>query len=95
VARNEASTVGAIVRSVKERLVEGCRLVDEIIVVDDHSTDATAEVASASGARTRTYSPGASPTTRCTNMARCTRGAWGQASQGGTPARGASGSSIA
>jgi len=50
-ARNEASTVGAIVRSVKERLIDGCGLVDEIIVVDDHSTDNTAEVAASSGAR--------------------------------------------
>jgi glucosyl-3-phosphoglycerate synthase len=50
-ARNEASTVGAIVRSVKDRLVDDCGLVDEIIVVDDHSTDATAEVAGRSGAR--------------------------------------------
>jgi glucosyl-3-phosphoglycerate synthase len=50
-ARNEAATVGDIVRCVKERLVDGCGLVDEIIVVDDHSTDQTAAVAAASGAR--------------------------------------------
>jgi glucosyl-3-phosphoglycerate synthase len=50
-ARNEAATVGDIVGCVKERLVDGCGLVDEIIVVDDHSTDATAAIAAASGAR--------------------------------------------
>jgi glucosyl-3-phosphoglycerate synthase len=48
-ARNEAATVGAIVREVRERLIPG--LVDEVVVVDDDSTDATAEVARAAGAR--------------------------------------------
>ena len=50
-ARNEASTVGAIVRSVKSLLVDGCGLVDEIVVVDDHSTDGTAAAADEAGAR--------------------------------------------
>jgi glucosyl-3-phosphoglycerate synthase len=45
-ARNEAETVGAIVRE-----VAGNPLVDEILVIDDGSTDATAAVASAAGAR--------------------------------------------
>lgn len=49
-ARNEADTVGAIVRSIREHLVDSCGLVDEILVVDDHSTDATAAVAFAAGA---------------------------------------------
>jgi glucosyl-3-phosphoglycerate synthase len=50
-ARDEAATVGAIVECVSEQLVVGCGLVDEIIVVDDHSSDATAKVAAAAGAR--------------------------------------------
>ncbi|WIV56539.1 glucosyl-3-phosphoglycerate synthase [Amycolatopsis nalaikhensis] len=47
-ARNEEATVGAIVTAIREDL--GGRLVDEILVVDSHSTDATAEVAAAAGA---------------------------------------------
>jgi glucosyl-3-phosphoglycerate synthase len=50
-ARNEAATVGAIVDAIRASLVDAVALVDEILVVDDHSTDATAEVASAAGAR--------------------------------------------
>jgi glucosyl-3-phosphoglycerate synthase len=48
-ARNEEATVGAIVTAIREEL-QG-RLVDEILVVDSRSTDATAEVAAAAGAR--------------------------------------------
>ena len=44
-ARDEAETIGAIVR----RLV-GHPLVDDVLVVDDHSTDGTAEAAAADGA---------------------------------------------
>lgn len=44
-ARDEASTIGAIV----ERIV-GHPLVDEVLVVDDHSTDGTADAALAAGA---------------------------------------------
>ncbi len=50
-ARDEASTVGAIVTQVRHHLVEGCGLVDEVLVIDDHSTDATAQVAAEAGAR--------------------------------------------
>jgi len=50
-ARNEAPTVGAIVRSIREALVDRHPLVDEIVVVDDHSTDDTADVALAAGAK--------------------------------------------
>jgi glucosyl-3-phosphoglycerate synthase len=50
-ARDEAATVGTIVECLRDRLVEGCALVDEILVVDDHSTDATAAVAASAGAR--------------------------------------------
>jgi len=50
-ARNEAATVGAIVDTIRSRLVDAVPLVDEILVVNDHSTDATSEVATAAGAR--------------------------------------------
>ena len=50
-ARNEALTVGTIVDTIRESLVEDVPLVDEILVVDDHSTDATAKVAAGAGAR--------------------------------------------
>ncbi|MCP5787257.1 glycosyltransferase, partial [Klebsiella pneumoniae] len=50
-ARNEEPTVGAIVSTIRSQLVEGLGLVDEIVVVDDHSTDRTGEEAAAAGAR--------------------------------------------
>ena len=50
-ARDEATTVGAIVASVQQALVLETPLVDEILVLDDHSTDATAQVAADAGAR--------------------------------------------
>lgn len=49
-ARNEEPTVGQIVERIRTRLVQGTPLVDEIVVVDDHSTDATARVAADAGA---------------------------------------------
>ena len=49
-ARDEQDTVGPIVESIRAELVERHRLVDEILVVDDHSTDRTAAVAAAAGA---------------------------------------------
>ena len=49
-ARNEADTVGKIVEIVRRELVDGAGLVDELLVVDDHSTDGTDDVASAAGA---------------------------------------------
>jgi 4,4'-diaponeurosporenoate glycosyltransferase len=45
-AREEAHAVGALVRA----LLAGARPGDEVVVVDDHSRDATAEVARAAGA---------------------------------------------
>jgi glucosyl-3-phosphoglycerate synthase len=50
-AKDEAATVGLLVRAVVRDLVERVPLVDEILVVDDHSRDATGEVAEAAGAR--------------------------------------------
>ena len=49
-ARNEEATVGAIVEVVRAELIDGLGLVDELIVMDDHSSDRTAEVAAAAGA---------------------------------------------
>lgn len=49
-ARDEAATVGGIVSSIVQHLVEAVPLVDEVLVVDDHSTDDTAAVAAAAGA---------------------------------------------
>lgn len=50
-ARDEADTVGAIVAVIREELVDRVGLVDEILVVDSCSVDATAAVAVAAGAR--------------------------------------------
>jgi glucosyl-3-phosphoglycerate synthase len=50
-ARNEAATVGEIVATIRRELAERVALVDEILVVDSRSTDATAVVSRAAGAR--------------------------------------------
>ena len=50
-ALNEAATVGAIVGSIRRNLMDVDRpLVDELVVLDSGSTDATAEVAARAGA---------------------------------------------
>ncbi|MEV7284531.1 glucosyl-3-phosphoglycerate synthase [Streptomyces sp. NPDC093252] len=50
-ALNEEATVGDIVTVIRHDLMERVPLVDEIVVVDSGSTDRTAEVAAAAGAR--------------------------------------------
>ncbi|MEV5601602.1 glucosyl-3-phosphoglycerate synthase [Streptomyces sp. NPDC052299] len=50
-ALNEAATVGDIVATIRRELMERIPLVDELVVIDSGSTDATAEVARRAGAR--------------------------------------------
>ncbi|GHF46612.1 glucosyl-3-phosphoglycerate synthase [Streptomyces mashuensis] len=52
-ALNEEATVGAIAATIRRELMapEGVPLVDELVVLDSGSTDRTAEVAAAAGAR--------------------------------------------
>ncbi len=50
-AHDEAATVGWVVYRLRRFLVDRLGLVDEVIVIDDHSTDDTARVAAAEGAR--------------------------------------------
>ena len=50
-ALNEEATVGAIVATIRRRLVDRHGLVDELVVMDSGSTDRTIEVAAAAGAR--------------------------------------------
>jgi glucosyl-3-phosphoglycerate synthase len=49
-ARNEAATVGQVVATIRSELMDAFPLVDELVVVDDRSSDATAVVARAAGA---------------------------------------------
>jgi glucosyl-3-phosphoglycerate synthase len=49
--KNEAATIGALVQMLRDELVDRVGLVDELIVLDDNSTDATAAIAAAHGAR--------------------------------------------
>jgi glucosyl-3-phosphoglycerate synthase len=50
-ARDEAGTVGRIVETLHTALVRDCHLLDELLVLDHRSTDATARIASDAGAR--------------------------------------------
>lgn len=49
-ARNEAATIGDIVETVRRELIDAVPLVDELLVIDDRSTDRTGPVASTAGA---------------------------------------------
>jgi glucosyl-3-phosphoglycerate synthase len=48
---NEAETIGDVVGCAKNNLMNQAHLIDEIIVIDSNSTDATADNARAAGAR--------------------------------------------
>src|SRR4051794_37680585 len=50
-AHNEAATIGEMVTRIRAELVEATNVVDEIVVIDDTSTDDTARVAQDAGAR--------------------------------------------
>jgi glucosyl-3-phosphoglycerate synthase len=50
-ALNEETTVGSIVRIIRRQLMQTWPLVDELVVVDSCSTDGTARIAAAAGAR--------------------------------------------
>jgi glucosyl-3-phosphoglycerate synthase len=50
-AHDEAATVGEVVTKLRRHLVERVPLIDEVLVIDDHSTDHTAQVAAEAGAR--------------------------------------------
>ncbi|TYL44893.1 glucosyl-3-phosphoglycerate synthase [Nocardioides sp. BGMRC 2183] len=49
-ARNEAATVGDVVGRVRTELMETVDLLDEVVVIDSDSTDATYSVAASAGA---------------------------------------------
>ena len=49
-ARNEAATVGDVVTRVRSALMDTVALLDEIVVIDSDSTDATYDVATDAGA---------------------------------------------
>jgi glucosyl-3-phosphoglycerate synthase len=49
-AKDEAPTIAGIVEVIRRELVESCPLLDELVVIDSDSTDATADLARAAGA---------------------------------------------
>ncbi|UDY23086.1 glucosyl-3-phosphoglycerate synthase [Nocardioides sp. Kera G14] len=49
-ARNEAATVGSVVSRVRAALMSTVDLIDEVVVIDSDSSDATAAVAASAGA---------------------------------------------
>jgi glucosyl-3-phosphoglycerate synthase len=55
-ARDEESTVGRVVATIRRELIERRPLVDELLVIDDGSADGTAAAARAAGAKVVTAS---------------------------------------
>lgn len=49
-AKDEASTIGPIVAAMYDEMVLEHKLVDELLVIDDHSADETAQIAADNGA---------------------------------------------
>jgi glucosyl-3-phosphoglycerate synthase len=49
-AKNEATTIGAIVAGIRADLIDARPLIDELVVIDSDSTDATAQLAHEAGA---------------------------------------------
>ena len=49
-ARDESETIGAVIEALNPHRIGGTGLVDEILVVDDNSSDDTAEIAGRAGA---------------------------------------------
>lgn len=50
-AKDEASTIGTIVSAIRSELMLDVPLIDELVVIDDHSSDDTAAIARRAGAR--------------------------------------------
>ncbi len=48
-ALNEEQTIGKVITTVRDALMESCPLLDEIVVIDSNSTDSTVEVAESLG----------------------------------------------
>lgn len=49
-AKNEAPTIGSIVEQIRSELMDDVKLIDELLVIDDHSEDDTAAIARDAGA---------------------------------------------
>jgi glucosyl-3-phosphoglycerate synthase len=58
---NEAATIGRIVAVAKKELMEDIALVDEIVVMDSNSGDATVQIAMAAGAKAYSIDEAPSP----------------------------------
>jgi glucosyl-3-phosphoglycerate synthase len=50
-ARNEAPTIAATIETIRRELIDTVPVVDELVVIDDGSTDETAAIAEAAGAK--------------------------------------------